>query len=102
LLRLTTFGGLALASDERDLGRAAQQRRRLALLAVLATAGSHGMTRDKLLGLLWPETDEARGRSALSQALYALRKDTGVEDLVRGSDTLSLNPDGIASDVTEF
>ena len=102
MLRLTTFGGLALESSVRDIAGAAQQRRRLALLAVLAVAGPRGRTRDKLLGLLWPEINEARGRSALSQALYALRRDTGVDDLVRGNETLCLHPEAIASDVGEF
>ena len=101
MLRLTTFGGLSLESDAGDVTGAAHQRRRLALLALLAVAGRRGLTRDKLLGLLWTETDEARGRSALSQALYALRKDT-VDDLVQGNETLSLNAAVISSDVAEF
>ena len=102
MLRLTTFGGLSLGSDAGDVGGAAQQRRRLALLAVLAVAGRRGITRDKLLGLLWPESDESRGRSALSQALYALRKDTGSEDLVQGNEALWLDPAAITSDVADF
>ena len=61
------------------------------------------MTRARLLGLLWPETDEARGRQVLSQALYALRRDSGGQSLVTGpSETLRLNPDVITSDVGEF
>ena len=61
------------------------------------------MTRARLLGLLWPETDEARGRQALSQALYALRRDTGGRALVSGpSETLRLDPEVICSDVSDF
>jgi predicted ATPase/DNA-binding SARP family transcriptional activator len=102
LLRLKTLGGLALESDVRELAGAALQKRRLALLAALAVSGSRGLTREKVLGLLWTDVDETRGRQALSQALYALRKDTGEEDLVLGSDVLRLNPNVLTSDVAEF
>jgi len=102
VLRLRTFGGLSLESDRGPLGGAATQRRRLAVLAILAQAGSRGLTRDKLIGLLWPEVDEPRARSALSQALYALKRDAGEEQLVEGYDRLSLNARVLSSDVGDF
>jgi DNA-binding SARP family transcriptional activator/tRNA A-37 threonylcarbamoyl transferase component Bud32 len=102
VLRLKTFGGLSLESHRGSLGGAATQRRRLGLLAVLAEAGTRGLTRDKLIGLLWPEIDESRARSALSQALYALKRDTGEEQLVLGYDRLALNARALTSDVAEF
>ncbi len=102
-LQLRTFGGLSLHRSGEPVGGAGQQPRRLAVLALLAVAGAAGMTRARLLGLLWPETDEALGRQALSQALYALRRDTGGQSLVTGpSETLRLDPDVITSDVGEF
>jgi predicted ATPase/DNA-binding SARP family transcriptional activator len=60
------------------------------------------MSRDALVGLLWPEVDEARARAALSQALYALKRDTGEDELVLGHDVLTLNSDILRSDVSEF
>lgn len=101
-LRLRAFGGLVLERDSGGFTGAANQRRRLAMLATLAVSGSRGVSRAKMLALFWPETDEPRGRQALSQALYALRKDTGEEQLVLGSDTLQLNAAVITSDVGEF
>ena len=102
MLRLTTFGGLWLEGDEGPLTGAAAQRRRLILLAALAVAGEKGMSRDALVGLLWPEVDEARARAALSQALYALKRDTGQDELVLGHDVLTLNSGIVRSDVSEF
>ena len=102
MLRLTTFGGLWLEGDEGPLTGAAAQRRRLVLLAALATAGEKGMSRDAVVGLLWPEVDEARARAALSQALYALKRDTGQDELVLGHDVLTLNGAVLRSDVAEF
>src|SRR6185436_3791239 len=86
----------------RSADGAAAQRRRLVLLAALSTAGQKGMTRDAVVGLLWPEVDEARARAALSQALYALKRDTGEDELVLGHDVLTLNGDILRSDVSEF
>ena len=84
MLRLKTFGGLWLEGDEGPLTGAATQRRRLVLLAALAAAGQRGMSRDAVVGLLWPEVDGTRARAALSQSLYALKRDTGVDELVLG------------------
>jgi len=102
VLRLRTFGGLWLEGDDGPLTGAAAQRRRLVLLAVLAANGQKGLSRDALVGLLWPEVDEARARAALSQALYALKRDTGVDQLVLGHDVLVLNSGIVWSDVSEF
>ncbi len=102
-LRLRTFGGLSLDRAGSPIGGAGQQPRRLAILALLAAAGAGGMTRARLLGLLWPETDEERGRQALSQALYALRRDSGGQSLVKGaSEILRLDPAVISSDVGDL
>ena len=102
MLRLTTFGGLWLEADEGPLTGAAAQRRRLVLLAALAAAGEKGMSRDAVVGLLWPEVDEARARAALSQALYALKRDTGEDELVLGHNVLTLNTAILRSDLAEF
>src|SRR5215212_6812510 len=100
--RLETFGGLGVAGGETPLTGAATQRRTLGLLAVLAAAGEQGITREKLLGFFWPESDTQRARHALKQALYILRRDLRDAELVLGNATLRLNPASIASDVQEF
>ena len=102
MLRLLTFGGLSLVDDGAPVTGAASQRSRLALLAVLASSGSAGISRDKLLALLWPESDEERARHALKQGVYALRRDLGNENAVVGTAALSLDPAVIPSDVREF
>ena len=102
MLRLTTFGGLALTRDGVALTGAAAQRSRLSLLALLATAGPTGFSRDKLLLYLWPESDEERARHALKQAVYSLRKELGSEEVIVGTAALSLNPVIITSDAREF
>lgn len=99
---LKTFGGLTIAFAEGEPTGAAAQRRRLALLALLAAAGDRGLTREKVIGYLWPESDEERSRAALAQALYALRRDLRAENAIEGTATLKLNEEVLPSDVGRF
>jgi DNA-binding SARP family transcriptional activator len=102
VLRLNTFGGLALLQDGRLHTGPASQRRRLAVLAVIGSAGRRGVSRDRLIGLLWPDSEPEAGRHSLYQALHAIRRALGGDEVVPGSATLQLNPDRITCDVAEF
>jgi len=102
VLRLKTFGGLSITGDHGSAGSVVTQRGGLALLVLLAAARERGLTRDKLLGYLWPERDEEHGRHALAQALHALRRDLHDDELFLGTTELRLNPARITSDVEEF
>lgn len=102
MLKLRTFGGVFIARGGEPLGGAAAQRRLLALLAVLSASGESGVSRDRLLGLLWPDVGAERARHALTQALYNARRAVGCDDLfVAGSD-IRINPERLTSDVGEF
>lgn len=108
MLRLRTFGGLSIERSSPDPGAttslpsATAARRRLALLAVLAASSPHGVPRDKLLALFWPESDSDRARHALDQTLYALKRELGAESLVLGREEPALNAGTIGSDVGDF
>ncbi|HET7458151.1 MAG TPA: BTAD domain-containing putative transcriptional regulator [Gemmatimonadaceae bacterium] len=98
-----TFGGVVLADDSgRPLTGAATQRRRLALLAVLASAGERGVSRDKLVALLWPESDADKARHALAQWLFLLRRDLKEEGVVVGTAELRIDPAKMRCDVVDF
>src|SRR5207253_6682245 len=100
--RLRTFGGLSLTGESGPVTGAATQRRKLALLAVLATAGERRVSHDRLLALFWSESDAEHARHALTQSLSALRRELGSDDLFLGSADLSLNPALIDSDVADL
>ena len=102
MLRINALGGLTLLRDGAPITGEAAQPRRLALLALLARAGARGLTRDKVLALLWPDTEEERARRTLSQALYALRQGIGSDAAITGTGDLRLDPDVVTSDVAEF
>ncbi len=96
---LETLGGLRLiAADGRAIDA---QRRRLALLALLAAAGERGLTRDQVAGCLWAEATEEKARHALNQLLYGIRRALG-EAALPAVDPLRLDPTLVDSDVERF
>lgn len=101
-LRLSTFGTVYLSRDGDVLSGPAGQRRLLAILTILASVGDRGMSRDKLLGLLWSEGEPDKSRHALTQSLYHIRKALGVERIFLSGADLRINTEVLASDVWEF
>jgi serine/threonine-protein kinase len=81
---------------------AATQRRRLAILVLLAVSGDRGLSRDKLVGYLWPESDAERARHNLNQLLHAERRQFDAPGLFGGVKTLRLDPAFIWTDVGAF
>lgn len=105
VIRLRVFGGVAATVDDSGADASVSVTRgyRLATLAVLAAAGTRGMTRDRLQALLWADSDATRAGASLSQTLYGIRQDLGTPDAVRSvGTTLLLNPAVIQSDVQAF
>lgn len=102
MLRLRTFGGLALEGGCSTSAGAPTQPKCLGLLALLASAGERPTSRDKVLAYFWPETEPAKAAHRLAQVLYALRHDLEAESLFRGANDLRLNPQVINSDVQDF
>lgn len=80
----------------------AAQRHRLGLLALLALAPGNVSSRDRLMALLWPESDPERARSLLNQAVYQLRKVLGEEAVISVGDELRLGTDRVDVDVVSF
>ncbi len=102
MFRLEILGRATIRGQDGPLRGKTVQRQRIALLAVLAVAGERGMSRDRILGLLWPESPEDRARRSLSNALYELRRALGDNAILGSGDDLRLNPADVASDVAEF
>ncbi|MBX7117879.1 MAG: hypothetical protein K1X31_02650, partial [Gemmatimonadaceae bacterium] len=100
MLQLTTLGALDLRdADGRALRDLVAQPKRIALLVHLAVESARGpVTRDRLLALLWPESDESRARNALSQTLYHLRQALGADAIVGQGATLTVAPAALHCD----
>ncbi|HJR62689.1 MAG TPA: winged helix-turn-helix domain-containing protein, partial [Gemmatimonadaceae bacterium] len=102
MIRLKLFGGISLESDEGPISGRATQRRRLALLALLAAAPTGAVSRDRIIATLWPESDTAEARHLLSVALYELRRALGEEAIVTVGDDVRLDASMVETDVGEF
>lgn len=101
-IRLRTFGSVYLTDTGQLLSGAAGQRRLLAILSVLAVVGERGISRDKLLALLWSEGEPDKARHALTQSIYHIKKALRVERIFLNGGDLRLNPDALTSDVGDF
>lgn len=103
MLRLHTFGGLFLERDGLRMVGNVTQRKRLVLLAVLATEQRSGATREKVAALLWPEADGVHSRNALYQAVASIRRDLGSEILIgSAAGDLRLNDELVSSDFDDL
>ena len=102
MVGLRVLGGFAL--DERSGGPAPAlpKRRAQAALAVLAVCGDLGCTRERLLALLWPESDEASARHGLRDALHAIRRALGPEAVPSSGSHLRLDSSVVRSDAGSF
>jgi DNA-binding SARP family transcriptional activator len=102
-LRIKALGVLCVLDRHGEpIPAAASLRRPMAVLVAAAIGGDRGITRDKLLGLLWPEASAERARHSLTQAIYNARRVTDLDDLFLTHGVLRVNPELVTSDVADF
>ena len=101
MFQLKLLGGASIEADGVPLTGTVAQRRRLALLALLA-ASPAGMSRERLVAYLFPEADSARAHRALSDALHGVRRSLGRDAVVATGDALRLDTALVSADVAEF
>lgn len=102
VFRLRLLGGAAIHDGDGPLTGPVAQRRRLALLALLAAAPAGAASRERLAALLFPECDADRARHGLTNALHAVRRVLGKDAVVAVGDELRLNADIVRSDLGDF
>lgn len=99
---LKLLGGASIEGPAGPVTGPSTQRHRLALLALLAST-PRGMSRDKLVALLWPERDALRARHALSDSVYRINKAFEDEVVVAAGDRdLWLDTDALPCDLADF
>ncbi|HJU68416.1 MAG TPA: BTAD domain-containing putative transcriptional regulator [Gemmatimonadaceae bacterium] len=102
MFSLKLLGGASIQTPAGPLAGRAAQRRRVALLAMLAAARGRGVSRDKLIAYLWPEQDAEHGRALLSDSIYRVNQALGAEAIISAGDDLRLSIDVLPSDVGDF
>ena len=103
--KLFLLGGVELRGvPPRDADALLAQSKAVALLAYLALSppGRH-QRRDRVVGLLWPELDQAHARATLRKAVHAVRTTLGADVFAaRGDEELALAPDALWCDAVDF
>ena len=102
MFRLRVLGGFALEGPAGAPAFPVTQRRAEAVLAVLAVCGDLGCSRERLMALLWPESDDARSRAALRSTLHTVRQALGADAVLSAGELLRLDSRVVASDVQSF
>lgn len=100
--RLALLGPVALTGRPGASLRRAVQQKRLATLAIVAAAPAGEVSRDRLLGLLWPDRDERVGRHLLADSIYVLRRTLGQEAVVASGEIVRLSSEHVWTDVSAF
>jgi len=102
MYRLRVLGGALLEGPSGPVSGRVARGRQLALLALLAASRESGLSRDKLIGYLWPESPHTKARHLLSDSHYQLRRALTDDVLLVAGDVLRLNPDIMWCDVAAF
>jgi DNA-binding SARP family transcriptional activator/TolB-like protein len=98
-LRIRALGSLSFSAGAVDVAALLEQPVRAGLLVVLAV--ERELSRERLLALLWPESDPTHARHALNQTLYLIRRDLGTDLWEADGERLRAAP-GLQVDVQEF
>jgi len=102
MYRLILLGGISLQGPSGPLTGRIVQRNQLALLALLARASHPPLTREKAVGIFWPDHPEDRARARLSDAIYVVRKELGEEVIQTEGNTVRLDADRLWVDAVAF
>ena len=105
VIEFRTLGTLDLRrADGSELHSLLAQPKRVALLTYLCVASPRGFhRRDTLLGLFWPNVDQAHARTSLRNALHVLRHSLGETAFhSRGDEEVAVNFDAIWCDAVTF
>lgn len=105
VIEFRTLGSLELRrTDGTELRSLLAQPKRVALLAYLCLAKPRGFhRRDTLLGLFWPDADQAHARASLRNALHVLRQSLGEAAISsRGDEEVAIGFDVVWCDAIAF
>lgn len=101
-LTISVLGGLSVAFAGREIR--VKSRKSRAVLGYLALTDRHQETRERLVGLLWSESDEYKARASLRQVLHELREtflEAGYDGLQIEKMLVELGREGLRVDLLD-
>ncbi|MDB4881553.1 MAG: transcriptional activator protein [Gemmatimonadetes bacterium] len=102
MVTVQLLGGASLRSDDAPLVGPPTQRHRIALLALIVASWPQPLSRDRAMGLLWPERDLVNARRLLNLAIHVVRAALGEGAIASTGDGLLLNPSLVRCDLHEL
>jgi serine/threonine-protein kinase len=101
---LALFGTIDLRSEGAVVDQILVNDKAIALLALLAVPTlDRFVRRDAVVGVLWPELDQTRARTALRKTIHVLRRALGADVIVsRGDEDVALSRALVWCDVSTF
>jgi TolB-like protein/Tfp pilus assembly protein PilF len=102
MITVQLLGGASLRSGDAPLSGPPAQRHRIALLTLIVAAWPQPLSRDRAMGLLWPERDTVHARRLLNLAVHVLRAALGDGAITSAGDGLLLNPSRLSCDLHEL
>lgn len=107
LMNVRLFGGLEVRIGERLVATEAFSRQKTRMLfELLVLHRGREVSKDRLVALLWPESDEKQGRKSFYSAWSQLRRALGTDEecpyLIRTQTGCRLNRLAVHTDVAEF
>ena len=105
MIKLWIFGSIDIrGTDDAALNTLVTQQPAMALLSYMAVGRPDSFfRRDRLVAMLWPESDQASARTNLRKALHQIRDAIGKEAVIsRGDEEIGLATGSVWCDVAEF
>ncbi len=102
MIHIRTLGAPKITVDGVEAPAELQWRKNIALLLYLARTPTRRCTREHLIGLLWPEKDDAAARQSIREAIRVLRHYVGEDRLKTAGDQIELLDGAVELDTDQF
>src|SRR5258706_14809600 len=90
MIRFQTLGTLEVTLDGADAPSKLRWKKTIALLLYFARSPKRRCTREQLIGLLWPDTDDDAARQSVREAIRVVRQYVGEGLLTTAGDVVQL------------
>jgi DNA-binding SARP family transcriptional activator len=102
VIRLQLLGGLDVTAEGLAPDSRVHRRGPLALLALVAAASPQPIAREKVMALLWPESDTERASNSLRQTLFWLRRELHSDLFIENVGGIQLDRSRLSVDLWQF